>query len=446
MKRITHILKDAFCIIGSVLIIGTTLFAATSAAAQDDIYEIEQTIDQPFNELYINQGWDVRLIQAPAGSPTTMVISTRCAEFFEEGAEPNIATIGQLTKRRRWLEIEKNQSMPKNTVVEIHTAEPIKRIHLYRNARLKIMEYDFDSVDLSIDVDSGAVLTVDTMSNHHTSMITVQNATLDLRHAKLKGLSIYSHGTSTINKGKLLAQKQYIYLSDNSVCNVTESDTAHALYVKHRRWLNTPVNLMTLNLTGGLDMGFPIANTDGAQYGSPYNTNFDLGAFLQFTTGTMTISGRWGWNIGLRCAYHMVQLDNVVQASGTDRLVLDSSNGATPPRQNLLYTTLGLPVSITYTLPMAYRPWFRGFHASLTPMVNFKQTLSSQSLGTDNRRKTTENKHLDLYNRFNLRAAIGVDMGAFGLKTVEFFVDMLPSYKATADAPQVRMMGLVYHF
>ena len=87
MKRITSILKDTFGVIGAAAILGLTILMTTRASAQD-IYEIEQTFDQPFNMLHINKGWDVRLFQAPTGSPTTVVLQTRCADFFEEGNRP----------------------------------------------------------------------------------------------------------------------------------------------------------------------------------------------------------------------------------------------------------------------------------------------------------------------------------------------------------------------
>ena len=68
MKRTAHILKDATGLLGTALILGLALFMTCHAQAQD-IYEIEQTFDQPFNNLEIDKGWDARLIQAPKGSP-----------------------------------------------------------------------------------------------------------------------------------------------------------------------------------------------------------------------------------------------------------------------------------------------------------------------------------------------------------------------------------------
>ena len=76
MKLIANFVKDSFGFLGTAAILGFTLLMATHASAQD-IYEIEQTFDQPFNNLEIDKGWDARLIQAPKGSPTTVVLQTR---------------------------------------------------------------------------------------------------------------------------------------------------------------------------------------------------------------------------------------------------------------------------------------------------------------------------------------------------------------------------------
>ena len=445
MKRIAIILKDAFGVIGIAFILGTTFFAATNAAAQEDLYEIEQQTDTPFNMLYISEGWDAHLIQAPAGSPTTVVLRTRCAEFFEEGNEPDIVEVKKLDKKSSWLHLNRNSIMPHTTVVEIHTAQPIGKIHLYKGSRLTIEQYDFDSIDLDIDADTDAMLFIDTMHNLGSTSISLNDATLDLRRSHVQNIFIYAHGHSTVNKGKLLAKNQYLRLSDNTICNVTESDSATHLYVTRAHWLNKADKLTSLSLTMGFDLGYPII-VDGSRQGSPYNTNLAPGIVISLSTNSIPISKHWGWGFGLTGAFHIKYLDNVVRAADKKHLVLDASHGATPPRQEISYWTLGLPVSIFYTLPKDYRPWFRGFHASLTPMLNFKQTLNSQTLNEHNRWTYSRDKGLDLLNRFNLRASVGVDMGFFGIKTIEFFIDLLPSYKPTAEAPQMRMLGLMYHF
>lgn len=445
MKRLANTFKGTAFLISLATIVGLTAIAGTSASAQD-IYQIEQQTDVYFKTLIIDEGWDVRLIQAPAGSPTTIVLSTSCPEYYEEGNEPSVFKTKNYDKMPGDLLILPNNSMPRSTIVEIHTAQPIKWIHLFKNARLTIEQYNFDSVKLDIDVDSGAVLTIDSMQNRRSTDITLHDATLDLRHARLDNLNIEAHGNSVVNKGEIWSNRQRINLSENTISNVTTTDSANHLYVKRNQRLDKSDLFTSLSLTFGLDLGFPIAGTTNAHHGSPYNTGIDLTFNMVWLTNQISLGGRWSWDVGMLLAYHAVTLDNVVKPSGSTSLVLDASYGATPPHQQLLYTTLGLPVSLRYSLPKKYRPWFRGFHASLTPMVNFKQELSSQSLGSNNRWHTNSDKDLDLFNRFNVRAEVGMDVNIFGFHSVDFFIDLLPSYKPAANAPQMRMMGLIYHF
>lgn len=442
MKHTTHNITFA---IGIAVMAATTLFAATKATAQD-IYQIEQEVEESLFGIHIEEGWDVHLIQAPQGSPTTVVLSTSCAEFFVDGNEPKVFNVKCFGKYACDLFIDENKSMPRNTLIEIHTAQSIKHIRLYKNARLTIEQYDFDSVKLDINADSGAILIIDTMHNLSNTSISLHDASLDLRRFKGSNLHIWAHGNSSVNKSKLWAKNQWLNLSENAVCNVTTTDSARQLYVKRKRWLNHGDKINRLTLTFGMETGFPIAGTNGARQGSPYNTGIEISGHLLFRTEQIPLGGRWGCDLGLLGSYRITTLDNVVKASGTNSLVLDASHGATPPRQTLLYWTIGLPVSVRYNLPQSYRPWFKGFHATLMPIVNFKQSLRTQTLGSNNRWGSTDDKHLDLLNRFNVRAEVGVDMGFFGLNSVDFFIDLLPSYKASANAPQTRMMGLVYHF
>ena len=43
-------------------------------------------------------------------------------------------------------------------------------------------------------------------------------------------------------------------------------------------------------------------------------------------------------------------------------------------------------------------------------------------------------------------AAVGLDCAIGGLGKVEFFIDLLPSFRSSADAPQTHMFGLSYIF
>ena len=323
--------------------------------------------------------------------------------------------------------------------------DTIKMVSNY--ADVIVMRHSLEGAALyASEVTDTPIINAGDGSNLHPSQTMLDLYSIYKTQGRLDNLNIEAHGNSVVNKGEIWSNRQRINLSENTISNVTTTDSANHLYVKRNQRLDKSDLFTSLSLTFGLDLGFPIAGTTNARRGSPYNTGIDLTFNMVIRTNQISLGGRWSWDVGMLLAYHAVTLDNVVKPSGSTSLVLDASYGATPPHQQLLYTTLGLPVSLRYSLPKKYRPWFRGFHASLTPMVNFKQELSSQSLGSNNRWHTESDKDLDLFNRFNVRAEVGMDVSIIGFHSVDFFIDLLPSYKPAANAPQMRMMGLIYHF
>lgn len=446
MKRIAFKSKDAIALIGTTFIISITLLLSFNASAQEDIYEIEQTVDQPFNQLYISKGWDARLIQAPKGSPTRVVLVTPYADFFEEGNEPNIVEVKRLSKKNSWLHLMPNQSMPSSTVVEIHTAQPIDVIHLYRDAHLTLGHFDFDSVSLNIEVDTNATLVVDTMNNRWSTSFSIYDGTLDLRHFTGKYLHLWAYGHSSVIGGEIRATRFWQHQSTYASLNIDNIDSVRHHTVYHNKSLDHFNSwFRVLNLNFGLNVSVPIAGTDGARHGSPYNTNVDLGGVILFGFNTMSLNSKWSWDLNLQAGYHNMQLDNIVKVDG-NRLLLDDSYGAIAPRQSLEYWTIGIPVRLRYALGSSFRPYFRYCYIGLMPMVNLKQTLITQTLNENNRWNRHKDGNLNLINRFNLRASVGINTSIAGINNIEFFIDLLPTYKPSSGAPQSRMMGLIYHF
>ncbi len=401
MKRITII-----------LILFTFHLSPFTLKAQD-LYQIEQSFDHEFlvNNLAIQSGWDARLIQVPEGTPTRVVITTPCANFFEEGEEPNLLSVEKQGKHDGYYTLLRNQWMPRTTVVEIFTAQPIEDISLEKNARLTIAYFDFDSCFLRITADSGAVLVVDTLYNSHNTKIMLTNATLDLRHIKGGKTNVAAYAHSTVTKGDI--QGEY-----------HQSD-----YDRAPKTLGITIGL-------GVNIALPIAFSSNQQ-GSPYNTNHAFEFHILGHINDFPICNHWSWDLNIDASATWMQLDNIVAAQN-DQLVLDPSYGATPPRQSLYYWSIGLPVRLKYN------PWkYVLLYASIAPTYNFTPRLGSTTFDADNDRHTTHEK-VDILNHFNLRASIGIGLGS--LHRLEFFIDLLPTFKSSANAPQTRMMGLTYTF
>lgn len=447
MKRIIDILGDIVKVTLLVAIVGITIFAASSTHAQD-LYQIEQSFDHDFTvkNLYIGRGWDARLIQTPKGTPTQVVLTTPYADFFAEDAEPTLLEVKKWSKKDGYYYLKANQWMPHTTIVEIYTSQPIENIELYKGAHLTIQHYDFDSVKLDINADTDAVLVIDTLSNRYRTSITVSNATLDLRHISTNELTIDAYGESTVKEGEVRSKHQWLRMGEKAKSNVTATDSTRHIYVETKKGHDRERKLHMFNLTLGFDLSMPITWLDNSLHGSPYNTNYGLAIHDRFLSNDMAINRRLAWNFGLDVSFNFLQLDNVVKADG-DRLVLDPSYGATPPRQDLYWCAIGLPVTLKFNFGKWSTPSspFRGLYFTLTPTFNFKPRLVTTTLDNDDHWDIDREK-VDILNRFNVRAAVGLDCNFGGLGRIEFFADLLPTYKSSADAPQTRMFGLSYIF
>lgn len=388
-------------------------FSTVNSAKAQDLYQIEQNFEHEFlvSNLVIQSGWDARLIQVPEGTPTRVVITTPCANFFEEGEEPNLLSVKKVSKRDCYYTLLQNQWMPRTTVVEIFTAQPLDDITLEKNARLTIAYFDFDSTRLDITADSGAVLIVDTLINRGMIDVMLTNATLDLRHVMGGKTDVAAYAHSTVTKGDIRGEYK-------------QSD-----YDRAPKMLGMQIFL-------GLNIALPMAFSSNQQ-GSPYNTNHAFEFHILGQAFDFPICNHWSWNINIDASATWMQLDNIVAAQN-GQLVLDPSYGATPPRQSLYYWSIGLPIRLNYN------PWkYVLFYASLAPTYNFTPYLHNSTLDANNHYHTRLEK-VDILNHFNLRASIGVGLGS--LHRLEFFVDLLPTFKSSAGAPQTRMMGLTYTF
>lgn len=426
MKKIASVLGDILKISFLLLIVGSGIVATAHA---QDLYQIEQTFDHSFDisDLKINRGWDVHLRQAPKGSVTRVVVTTPCANFFEEGEEPDLIKVVQYSKhkyskRDGGYEVLPNQSMPRSTRVDIITHQPIKYIDVCSGARLTIDRWVSDSVHFDFNIDSGAVVVIDSMVNPGTTIFMVYDATLDLRHFRGGRLNIWNYRNSRVTEGDV----------QTTVPRTLEPAKEY--------------KLRSLSLNFGIDLAQPMLND--SRHNSPYNTYYGLTGHIRMTTNDMAINRLMSWNFGLDVSFSTLQLDNAVKVDGSS-LVLDPSYGATPPRQNLYWWAVGLP----FTLKFSFGRWgnlylvapFRGLYATLTPTLNFKPRLETRTLDEDSH-WNTDSERVDILSRFNLRASVGLNCYIGGLDKVEFYIDLLPSFRSSANAPQTRMFGLSFVF
>ena len=421
MKKIASVLGDILKISFLLFIVGSGIVATAHA---QDLYQIEQTFDHDFDisDLKINRGWDVHLRQAPKGSVTRVVVTTPCANFFEEGEEPDLIKVQKYSKRDGGYEVLPNQSMPRSTRVDIITHQPIKYIDVCSGARLTIDRWVSDSVHFDFNIDSGAVVVIDSMVNPGSTTFMVYDATLDLRHFRGEHLYIWNYRNSRVTEGDV-------------------QTTVPRTLEPAKEW-----KLHYFNLNFSIDLAQPMLND--SRHNSPYNTYYGLTGHIRMTSNDMAINRLMSWNFGLDVSFSTLQLDNAVKVDGSS-LVLDPSYGATPPRQNLYWWSVGLPFTLKFSFGKWGNPYlgalFRGLYATLTPTLNFKPRLETRTLDEDSH-WNTDSERVDILSRFNLRASVGLNCYIGGLDKVEFYIDLLPSFRSSANAPQTRMFGLSFVF
>lgn len=431
MKRIASILGDIVKVSLLLAIVSIGIIAEVKAqpVQPQDLYQIEQTFDHSFDisNLKINRGWDVHLRQAPKGSATRVVVTTPCANFFEEGEEPDLIKVHQYakhkySKRDGGYEVLPNQSMPRSTRVDIITPQPINYIDVCSGARLTIDRWVSDSVHFDFNIDSGAVVVIDSMVNPGTTIFMVYDATLDLRHFRGGHLYIWNYRNSRVTEGDV-------------------KTTAPRTLEPAKEW-----KLHYISLNFGIDLAQPMLND--SRHNSPYNTYYGLTGHIRMTSNDMAINRLMSWNFGLDVSFSTLQLDNAVKVDGSS-LVLDPSYGATPPRQNLYWWAVGMPFTLKFSFGKWGNPYLgaplRGLYATLTPTLNFKPHLETRTLDEDSH-WNTDSERVDILSRFNLRASVGLNCSIGGLDKVEFYIDLLPSFRSSANAPQTRMFGLSFVF
>lgn len=374
-----------------------------AALRAQDTYEIEQTIDQTYTSVTIGKGWDVRLVQERPGTASTVVISTPCAHYFEEGNEPTLATV---SKDR--LTLKANTSMPQNTVVELHLSEPLSDIEVQAQAALAIDTLRAD--DIRVSLGTGATL----------RMAAFAGGRLDIWA---------SEPGCRLDLGDIEADRCTIHRGSDTRCNITDSDTARHIRVKRGPFAN---RMSQLSLSAGLGASFDI---DNLAADSPYKRTVGFGAHLQLCTNDLVIGGRWSTRLGLEGTYHMDLTRNDVAASGRG-LAIDDSRGGVNPVQFFHYWTIGVPLRVNYQFKS--RTPIQA-SAGLTPLVNFHQRLQDDF-------GTRHSEHVSPLRPFNIRASVSLSSSLLLVHSVELYADLLPSYHSGLGLDGFHQAGISFHF
>lgn len=429
MKR--HIFTLALCL------------AAFASQAQTE-YRIEQPLPGNIKEVNVYDGWNVRLIR---DTFNLISIATPCEYYFTEGNEPEICKLDA----HGWLDIWKNTSMPRGTVVELHYQKPFQKLTVQAGANVSadtLPIFDYDGAYgyiCSIDVNHGGSLSVGYIDCDWPLHIDVDSAaTLLIGTVKAKRLYLFSKPGSTLLLDSINANEVKYYRDPTTHDNLWASDTARHIKVKTaNRWFG--YGWKTLRNTIDVAVNTPFTPVS-LQYNNPYFSNLELEVIIGLKTNIIPMSKRWGLSLGLDFGMPLVNLNNNSTVNGRV-LEIDTASPGVNRQSFMYYYYLGLPVRLHYRPQGAFSQAFFGdIHLGLEPRWSFVQLYFGSILKENAKLWEMHSNKVSIYNPVQLRADIGLKGNMFTNIEFNFYVDLLPTYRRETGMGNIHAFGFQMRF
>lgn len=422
------------------LIFSALLLGAAVSQAQE--YRVQQQLPDTLNEITIVPGWEVVIIQE-LGQPNNITIVTPCEMFYTEGNEPEVCSIN-----KHALEILSNTSMPKNTILEIHIGNPLKELYIRDSAHVETGNLFFTNHPrISIGkyaVVKGGSWRCDTSRSHvSTRIFQGMNSTLSIDTLSVAKGKMDVEKDATFNYRFLTANYNLRVRKHRTVSGTTlASDSANNVTVKRLSGFANYMYNTGLQITGAISYGIPVFRNH--RYGSAYNIGESYGIILEGNLVPLAIvNNRLQWAHRLRLEWKWTRLLSDVECAN-GALVFSSALQNDVVHQNLYSLSIGIPLELIYTISKK-----SGFYTwiGLAPTYIFKSNLVTRVLEEDDCWHRSTDR-ADVYNPFQLRATFGIGNrnGYFGRFSIDFFVDLLPTYRSSIGAEGFHQMGVNIHF
>lgn len=412
---------------------------ALCAQAQTE-YIIDQPLYGEIKKIQVFEGWNVRLVH---DSVNMVSIVTPCEHYFTEGNEPELCKLDA----EGWLSIWQNKYMPQGTVVEVHYSEPIDYLLLNPTATVSAdtllmgKRYNYKENELGdIDLGKRASLTAGCIDGC-TSLELDSNATahVGLMRSPLP-MQLSTMAGSTLTVDSFDCPDVRYNRNPKSRGNLTESNSTRNLTVKTaNRWFTD--GLKILRNTIGLEYNVPIGN----QYNNPYAMPIELVPIVGLRTNVISINQRWGLSLGTEFGIPCQFLTNNSTRNGRT-LDLDTLSPGVNRNQSMLYMYISLPTRLHYRPQTAFgKAFFADLHIGLSPRVNFYQRYT-QGLLSSNNRWNNEQSKVSVYNTFQMRAEVGLGFNPFSNIELNFYVDLLPTYRKETGMGNIHSFGFQIKF
>lgn len=416
----------------TLLLLVACLIGFTATAQQS--YELEQRFDDSIKSINIGSGWQVRLVQDTVNS---LVVFTPCEYYFTEGNEPEICIMdnGELT-------LYNNHYMPQGTRVEIHHLEGLQYVRLEERATIVngklTLKGNTSYHELVLNPRSR--MDVDTLISKANlcNIITDTSAVLNIGTIEGGNFSLINKKGSTVNIGTNNAKKLECTRHPESYGNL-QSDGDKVVVDTNTLWFRNGLK----KIDGNIHYSF--FNYYDHHHDSPYNASYGFRFSADLLTNHIYFANRWWFGFGYTVGYEIRFLSNDVEA--VDRhLQLASS-----PIQGRMYQTLfngsvGIIYNFGYTPKTKWlHPFIYDVHFGLTPTINFGQGLSTAWLNSNDHVRSTSDRQKAL-SAFQLRLNVGVTIPFLRALKADFFIDLLPTYRPSADAPNIHSFGIQFTF
>ncbi len=408
------------------------LIGLTATAQQS--YELEQRFDDNIKFINVGSGWQVRLVQDTVNS---LVVFTPCEYYFTEGNEPEICTMdeGELT-------LHNNHYMPQGTRVEIHYVEEPRAVKLEEKASLVAGKLTLlgDTYKYELELNPRSRIDVDTLTSKAITcnIITDTSAVLNIGTLEGGDFSLLNKKGSTVEIGTNNARKLECTRHPESYGNL-QSDGDKAVVDTNTRWFRDGLKRLDGNIY------YSFFKYYDHHHDSPYNASYGFRFSGDLMTNHIYFTNRWWFGFGYTVGYEIRFLSNDVEA--VDRhLQLASS-----PIQGRMYQTLfngsiGIIYNLGYTPKTKWlKPFVYDVHFGLTPTINFGQGLSTAWLNSNDHLNINSDK-LRALSAFQVRLNVGVTMPFLRALKADFFIDLLPTYRPSADAPNIHSFGIQFTF
>lgn len=435
------------------------LSAFATLVAQDE-YRISQSIPDSIDRLYINEGWQVRILQ---GEQPTLTIITPCSYFFEEDNEPQISAV-----TGRVLTLNSNKNMPRTTVVEITLKQNLSFLIIEKNATVQTEDLVFNSKFSEVTIYDGATLTSKSwISAGDMDVYLYEGATATGKSWKSSGdLDVSVYGRSNLRIDTLQAKEKLtlrrkphsqvycptLISADTKVmCDVKsigtlyQTDSTRNLTVKNvnREWLK-----YFTHLTMSIGISSPIPLYMNNKSGSPYNRgeNYRLSIYYGIVS-PIPITERITFKNWFIFECDWGRLLNNVNYNG-NALTLNTPTSGQIPQQHLNSENLGLRLLISYTFGKK-NPQTESspYHINLGVDVlrNCREKLITRTMGNNNH-WSIRREETNVMNPWQLRASLSIGGGPLTKMSIGLTYDLLPTFRSSAYSEKIHTFGVTLQF